>query len=308
MKRKHVFSIWLTLAGIMLFLLFPDPTQAGVRAGLELCGRVLIPSLFPVSVLAGCLIQMRASGSASHAAERGMRTLFGLPGEAALPLLLGLLGGFPLGAQLAASAYEAGSLTEQDAARLAGLSNQAGPAFLLGAAGTILGSRVIGMKLFYIQFAAAVLTGILHRNASSQPIQQKKLPEGRQTVALSATLPRCITESTLAMLRLTGAVAFFQAVSCCLNAALPTTELPPVFRAGCFGVLELTGGIASLRGLGLHASVLLPLSAAMIGWGGVCVHLQTAQALSEADIPIEPYLRYKAVQAVVSWILASFLS
>jgi len=304
MKRKSVLSIWLILFGLALFLLFPEPTQAGGRAGLALCGSVLIPSLFPVSVLAGCLIQIHTAGSASRLAERGMRTLFGLPGAAALPLLLGLLGGFPLGAQLAASAYGAGTLTKHDAARLAGLSNQAGPAFLLGAAGTILGSPGVGMTLFCIQLASAVLTGILFRASRKASPQIQKSPES-SVASRAAILPKCIADSALAMLRLTGAVVFFQAVLSCLAAALPFSALPPVIQAACSGVLELTGGLAALRGIRL--TVLLPLSAGMIGWSGLCVHLQAAQALSGQNIPVHPYLKYKTLQAGISCILAAIL-
>ena len=88
MKRKNGLWIWVSLAGIALFLCFPAAAGAGVRSGLALCGGVLIPSLFPVSVLAGCLIRMRGTGSASSPAERWMRALFRLPGAAALDIRL----------------------------------------------------------------------------------------------------------------------------------------------------------------------------------------------------------------------------
>ncbi len=300
LKRRTVIALLIPAAGIGLFLRFPGPAADGVRAGLRLCGSVLIPALFPVSVLSGCLIRMSVPGGASRQTERVMRRLFALPGQAAAPLLLGLLGGFPLGAQLAATACEEGLLTKQEAARLAGLSTNAGPAFLLGAVSAMLGAPRLGALLLAVQLCSAVLTGFLLRGRSDPLAQIKSRPTNR-SASLSTVLPLSISSSAAAMLRLAGAVAFFQSVTACLGAALPLAALPPLLRAGLTGTLELTGGLALLcESAGASA---LPLAAAMIGWGGLCVHLQAAQALSAAGIPMGPYLRHKAVQAGVSLLL-----
>lgn len=303
MKQQTVFWHMIPLMGIGLFLCFPGPAQTGVRSGLELCGKALIPSLFPVSVLSGCLIRMHAAGGSAQWSGRIMQQLFGLPGQAAVPLLLGLLGGFPLGAQLSASACEAGLLSKREAARLAGLSCNAGPAFLLGTLGAILAVPSIGMALLVIQLLSAGLTGFLLR----KPIEQSRLLPKRtaqQPLAFTAVLPQCISQSAVAMLRLTGTVAFFQALISCMTALLPLSALPPLWQAGISGSLELTGGLVLLQAE-LHPAT-LPLFAALIGWGGVCVHLQAAQALSAAGIPIGPYLRHKAIQSGISLILSIF--
>ena len=303
MKQRTIFWHVIPLVGIGLFLCFPGPAQAGVRTGLELCGNALIPSLFPVSVLTGCLIRMRATGGSTRWSGRTMQQLFGLPGQSAVPLLLGLLGGFPLGAQLSASACEAGLLTKREAARLAGLSCNAGPAFLLGTLSAILGVSSIGVALLVIQFLAAGLTGFLLR----KPVTQKQqLPKRivSPSVSFAAVLPRCISESAAAMLRLAGTVAFFQALVSCMTAVLPISALPPLWQAGISGSLELTGALALLQGE--ISPAMLPLLSALIGWGGFCVHLQAAQALSASGIPIGPYLRQKAIQAGISFILSFF--
>lgn len=301
MRWKVLWRLWLPLAGIGLFLWCPEATRTGVREGLALCGSTLIPALFPVSVLAGCLIRTHPPGKAGKLSAGAMGALFGLPGEAALPLLLGLLGGFPLGAQLTATAYESGHLSKQHAARLAGLSNNAGPAFLLGAVGTMLNAPAAGAALLFIQLGSVLLCGLLLREKTHCRKINKK-SEKKQPPSPGAVLPLCIGESAAAMLRLAGAVAFFQAVLACLKALFPLTGLPLLWQAGLSGALELTGGLALFRGSASPA--LLPLTAAMIGWGGLCVHLQAAQALSRVGLPMGPYLRCKALQAVAALLLS----
>ena len=303
MRRRSVFQSAILLAGIGLFLCFPDRAREGVRAGLSLCGSVLVPALFPVSVLSGCLIRTRSSPGNGAWAERWMQALFGLPGAGALPLLLGMLGGFPLGAQLAATAFETGQLTKDEAARLGGLSNNAGPAFLLGAAGTILGSPALGGLLFGIQLIACIITGHLFRRPTKRPAAVKR-KSSDCFLSLGSVLPRCMGESAVAMLRLTGAVVFFQALTACLGAILPLSALPSLCQAAISATLELTGGLALLKSE--QAFAVLPLAAALIGWGGFCVHLQAADAMKQAGLPVGPYLWHKAAQAGVSVLLALF--
>ena len=48
----------LPLGGIALFLIFSSRAAEGALSGLRLAAEVLIPSLFPVGVLSGCLLRM----------------------------------------------------------------------------------------------------------------------------------------------------------------------------------------------------------------------------------------------------------
>ena len=302
MKKADVPQTGILLAGIALFLRCSDTAAAGIRSALSFCSAVLIPSLFPVSVLSGCLLRLHAADGTGRFTERWMRKLFGLPGTGALPLLLGMLGGFPLGAQLAASACKAEQLTKREASRLAGISNNAGPAFLLGTVSTMLHAPRIGIRLLGIQILSALLTGLLLRGKAEIEIK-KALRPGARRESLASILPSCIAESAGAMLRLTGAVAFFQAFSACLTPAL--ARLPALWQTCILGIMELTGGLSALSET--YAQAELPLAACLICWGGLCVHLQAAQALTCEGLPLAPYLLRKALQAGIGMLLAIIL-
>ena len=76
--------------------------------------------------------------------------------------------------------------------------------------------------------------------------------------------------------------------------------------AGRLGKLGLT--LFALAGVffSLFASVLDPVvwAAALLGWGGLSVHGQSAAVLSGTDLPLGPYLAAKAAQAALSALLA----
>ncbi len=90
-----------------------------------------------------------------------IRRVYGLPGEAAGPLVLGLTGGYPIGAQAARELYDAGTLSREESERLLGFCNNTGPAFLIGVCGAgLCGSVRTGVLLYGIHIAAALLTGL----------------------------------------------------------------------------------------------------------------------------------------------------
>ena len=65
-----------------------------------------------------------------------MASLFRLPGCAgSAALLLGLVGGYPIGARTAAELYASGDLTRQEAERLLTFCNNSNPVFLISVLG-----------------------------------------------------------------------------------------------------------------------------------------------------------------------------
>ena len=301
--RMSGLGLLLSAGGLALFLCVPGAAGAGARKGLALCAQALIPSLFPVSVLAGCILRMGGGDLAGRWAGRPFRRLYGLPESGAAILLLGFLGGYPLGARLAAEACRDEALSKEEASRLAGLGNNAGPAFLLGVAGGVFGSAALGALLLGLQLCSGLLSGVLLREDPRERAHVGPLP--RAPMPFGAALPQAIGESAGAMLRLTGAVVFFQAVMGALEALLPPTALPHPLRVLLMGSLELSGGVALVSGGDPMGS--LPLLAALCGWGGLCVHLQAAEAFHQAGLPLGPYLKHKGLQAGIALLLGQIV-
>ena len=304
MRRAFELRLLLPLGFALLFLLFPARTAAGAVSGLELAGKLLIPSLFPVGALSGCLVRMGPEQSAQRLAGRAVRAWLGVSGTGAVPLLLGLLGGYPLGALLVSSLYREGRLSRSEALRLSGLCNNAGPAFLLGVAGTVLGERRLGAALILAQLLSVLLTGLLFRESAPAGRTVSVLPV-RETGFADALLIS-IRETASNMVVLAGTVCFFQAGLACLEALLPLASLPPLPRALLAGSLELSGGVSELRGLSPQTA--FPAAALLVGWGGCCVHLQAAGALRAAKLPIGPYLRSKLLQGAICVILGALFA
>ena len=163
--RKRIIETQIYL-GIGIFalglVLFTRETSQAAADGVALCAQVLIPSLFPFFVVSSLCVQTGLAALAGRAFEKPMRFLFGVPGVCAPAFVLGLVGGYPVGARTAISLYEQGACTKAEAERLLAFCNNSGPAFILGAVGaSMLGGTGAGALLYATHVLASVTVGVL---------------------------------------------------------------------------------------------------------------------------------------------------
>ena len=110
---KKAIPLLAALAAMILLTLRPEAATEGVRAGLVLCAGTVIPALFPFFAVISLLLQLGLADRLQGVCGPIMGPLFRMRGACALPLLAGLLGGYPSGARTAASMYAQGRLTRQ---------------------------------------------------------------------------------------------------------------------------------------------------------------------------------------------------
>lgn len=286
---KKVFPILCVLFLAALLLLRPESAQEAVEAGLRLCVQTVVPSLFPFFVVVSLLLQLGFAGWLRGLCAPIMGPLFHLRGVCALPLLAGLLGGYPAGAKTAAELYDQGQISQREAELLLGFCNNCGPAFLLGYVGSgVLGDPRAGVRLFLIHIAAALLTGVIlcrvdrDRGPALLPV---KVPA--QTTGLLRALPSAVTGAAGSVLNICAFVAAFRVLIALLP--LPCCVL---------GVLEMVSGIAALG----PGPVGFVAAAAIVGWGGLSVHCQTLSVIG--DLSPRWHWIGKALQAGISAVLA----
>ena len=313
-------SFWaaLSAAGALFaaLLLAPAAAAAGVRAGFRLCAETLWPSLLPFFVLSGLLTALGVPELLARPLGTPMGALFGLPGAAAAPLLLGLTGGYPIGAAAAAEMAARGILSREEAERALPVCNNTGPAFLVGAAGGVNGSARIGLALYACHILAALAVGVLlsagHRRGGARPA----LPAQARAVHFSAALTGAVRGAADAALSLGGFVVFFSVLralldangglsalagAIALRAGLPLQSV----RAAIAGVLELGAGVSALRGAAPTPGN-LALCSFLIGFGSLSVHCQTLAAASRAGLKTARHFAGRLLHGCLA-ALAAFL-
>ena len=284
---RYISSLACAAAALAALLAWPEAAAGGIRQGLGVCAEVIIPSLFPFFVLGSALSELAVPERLGRRLAPLMRA-FGARGEAAAPLLMGLLGGYPLGAAGVASLRARSLVPRGEAARLLGFCNNSGPAFLIGAAGAgVFGSARAGAALYAAHVLAALSAGIVLRGGGKYIMSTNPPPPEPRPGAFA----RAVTASVGNVLNVCGFVLVFSAATSALESAGVLTRLagelslrtPLEFgpaRALLRGFFELGGGISALRGCAPTRGN-FALAALLVGWGGLSVHMQTAAAAGD---------------------------
>ena len=307
-KQSNCIALAAALAALGALLLCSQAALESARAGLSLCAQMIVPSLLPFFILSSLLQQLGLPGILGRLLSPVTQKLFGIGGAGASALLLGVTGGYPLGADAVARLRRSGALTREQAERALAFCNNSGPAFLVGAAGVgVFHSAGYGLLLYGVHVLSAVLVGMLFA-----PRSGGYLPEPRGQIAavsLAQALPEAVRGFVVTFSVVTGmldASGLLPALVGTLSARLGL-ELH-FARALCTGVLELGTGIGAMQGL-TPTPANLALAAFLIGWGGVSVHCQTAAVLAGTDIKSARHtagrLLHGAISALCMWVLAN---
>ena len=290
----------LVLCGLLAFFLWDAARvrKAAVQA-LGLCAGTVIPSLFPFLAVSSLLTALGLGEWLAPQLSGLMTPLFRLPGCASAALGLGLVGGYPIGAQTAAGLYRQGLLTEDETLRLLTFCNNSNPVFLISVLGVgVFGSFRAGLTLWLIHLMAALLTGLCHRGGKRP--RRKGPPPALvfRAVPFSTAVVEAVRSAANAMLSVCAFVTLFYVL------------VHPLVRRG--GLLcTAAAGTVELFSFTAMLSPDLPsfvLAAACAGWGGLSVLCQTAAVLDGSGLPLAPCIRGKALQALFSALLALALA
>ena len=306
------------LAGLMAW---PEEVAGAGRDGLALCGNVILPSLFPFFVVSSLIVGLGLAEYPGRALEQVMQPLFRVNGRCASALVLGLIGGYPVGARTAAELYRTGQCSRAEAERLLGFCNNAGPAFLLGVVGSgVFGSARIGLLLCGIHMLSALLVGLLFRfyPAGPEPCRPRAQgPRAGADIHPAAVFTEAVRGSCGAVLNVCAFVVLFgvllrllslSGILGALSQALSALFAPlglsyPWAKRLLGGVLELTNGVAALPAGNRAGGI--PMAAFLLGWGGVSVLCQTMSVLRDSGLSIKPCLLGKLCHGLLSAALAA---
>ena len=297
MKRPFRRDLYLILCGVLLWLLADAARiRAAAFEALSLCGRTVIPALFPFMAVSTLLISLGfGEWLAPHLAGL-MTTLFHLPGCSGSALLLGLVGGYPIGARTAAELYAAGQLTREEAERLLAFCNNSNPVFLISVLGAgVFGSARLGIWLWLIHLLSALLTGLVFRRGSRAP-RRREIPQVVcKTCTLSAALVDAVRRALGGILSVCAFVVLFYVAS------LPLRTLDGWLRPVLVGSVELF----SLTPLLSPTPAGFLTAAFCTGWGGLSVLCQTAAVLDGTALSLRTAVLGKVVQGLFSLLLAA---
>lgn len=293
------------LAALAFIILMPEVASGGMRSGLTLCAKAILPSLFPFFVCSGLLMRLGLCSRAARVLARPASAILRLPAQAGAAFLLGLVGGYPSGAQLIAGLYEKKQLNADEAEHALAVCNQAGPSFIFGVlGGMVFRSAAAGAFLYAVQLLAALIVCRLTGKTSCAEAIPKPDPPAE---SFAAAFAAAVQQAGWNVLRICMYVTVFSVLSA-YALALAGPVLPDALRPAALGVLELSGGCAALVDCPLSVNIKLVLASMLLSFGGCCILMQTKAAVQEAGLSGQCVLPYKLLQAGAAGAVSLLLS
>ena len=289
--------------GLCVLLLWFLADAAGVRSSMEealsLCAHSVIPALFPFLVASSLLLDLGFGELVSPWLAGFMEPLFRVSGSGSSALLLGLVGGYPIGAKTAAELYRNGLVSRVEAERLLAFANNSNPVFLISVLGAgVFGSVRVGVWLWLIHVLSALLTGLLFRNSgkgSGRQSVSRKIPV--RVVRFTTAFVEAVRASLSGILSVCAFVTFFYVL------ARPLAALGGRLGTALVGLTELF----SLTPLLTADRFGFILASGCAGWGGLSVLCQTAAVLDGSGLSLKNCFQGKAVQGTLSAVLAALV-
>lgn len=288
-KHRHI-TTFAAIAGMLLLIIDRGSAAAGGREGVMLCLQVLIPSLFPFIVLSTYL----TSGLVGQNIPilNGLCKFCHIPTGSESLLVIGFLGGYPVGAQNISLAQKNGSISPAVAQRMITFCNNAGPSFIFGVISPMFTHWYTAWILWMIHILSALIVAFL--------LPHPKVPEVKIQQAKPLSFSMAVERSLRTMASICGWVILFRMLLEFLDKII-LSKLSPALSVLLTGILELTNGCVRLAEIEseslrfMTASILLAL-------GGGCVAMQTLSVAG--NVKLTTYFPGKALQCFISFLLS----
>ena len=289
-------------AVFLIFLIYnPALCTLGAAKGLSLWYKQVLPALFPAMAAASFLISRKSIQAA----------LKHLPFPASAAFLSGLLCGSPMGALTCSGLYASKLLSQRSARWVVCFVQLPSPLFLSGfVASTLLAlpakMRFIFLLCAYLPFLASFLLCTLlfllkpaakYSISLEKDIQKAASPEP----SLNDICDTCL----LLLVRIGVLLMFFSILSEFLNSSAPQSAVQTIL----IGMLEMTTGISKISSLNtLSLRYKSAICLFLLGFGGICVHIQVRQAWQQSDFPIFRYILVRFLFGLCSSLCFLFLT
>ena len=305
-KLKSILPVLFALSAATAFLIFSGKTAESVSRSLAICGKLIVPSLFPYMVMSSLLAKTGTADIIGKAFSRPVAYLFKLPPECASAVIMGAVCGFPVGAVTAVDLYAGGKISKDTAERLLPICNNTGPSFIIGVIGNVYwNSPSFGVFLYAAQIIASVTVGVASSLSSPQKTviaDEDKRKARTDDGNLLAQLSQSISTAAVNMLIICGFIVFYAATDLVLpitDALFPSGYVSAIFAA----CMEFSSGAKLAAAHSSHAFA-AAVTTFSIGWAGLSVHSQTAAFAIQRGLSMRRYYKCKFAQGLICAVLS----
>lgn len=262
-KKSKLISFLIYALSAVILIIDHKIVLAGIREGLAVCARYIVPSLFMLCVVCTVLI---SSPYADNLFTGVLSRVFGLGQKSGVSVFFGLIAGFPSGAMGACELYENGLISKRDCEKIVYFTNNAGLAFIIGTVGALMRDHRFAVILWIAQTLASLTLTNLFRGKEREVFVAKTLRRDQ------ISLVDAVKKGAVSMLTVCAFVCFFTAVRLLIVNILENYIKNAVGLGFIISFLEIGNAVGYASTLSRHANILCSFS---VGFGGLSAILQS---------------------------------
>jgi sporulation integral membrane protein YlbJ len=342
MFRTIAFAILSTLL-VGAIIVQPDASFQASLQGLTVWWNIVFPGLLPFLVLYEIMLAFGLAHGMGALLSPFMRRSFGLPGEAALPVVIGWLGGYPAGAEAVATLRKRELVSRNQGQRLLAFAHMPNPMFMLVIVGAgflhkplagLLVAGAVWLSAVWLLFLASLFRTVPAAPAQAEP-HRSDVPQDEPTPLLSPPRDNMILKAAAAMVKgresdgrslgkvlgdsVAASVQKLMMIGGFMIIASMIAKLAePLFAPAVKLGLTFAGPALFEGHLGAYAAAVWELPgtdiamvcaviAAVLAWGGLSGVMQTGYSVSGTDLKLLPFVLHRLNHALHAFLLTLLL-
>ncbi|PAD31963.1 MULTISPECIES: nucleoside recognition domain-containing protein [Paenibacillus] len=305
-----------------------DAFDASIQ-GLDIWWKIIFPAMLPFLMLSQMLTAFGFTDALGVLLGPLMQRWFRLPGEAGLALAVGMCGGFPAGADTASRLVRDQQITGKQAIILVAAAHFTNPMMIILVIGAaFLHQPAAGYFLLMIHWLSGWIAAIIaiHLNRSVQKQSTTVSPpkrsqhqglwfqmmnaareaQARDGRGFGKLLGDTVSHAVQTLMMTGGYIIGFAVFIRLLGLYITPGSSAALWPS----VLEVHLGTYHLSQTPWAPLLTIPLIAAVLGWGGLCSHLQVSAVMKSAGMAGKSMIYFAAVRllhALIAFSLSVFL-
>lgn len=306
MKKRYLNTIIIILSTFFLIEILLNRTLIFNTVGfsLDIWITSILPSLFPFFVLSDVLNNYDVINYIPNKIKNIIKKLFNISNNALFIFFISILSGFPSNARNIKNLYKENKISKKEAEHLLFFTHFSNPMFILGTLVTIfLDNKSLGLIILISHYLPNFIIAILLRNNNNPnnnyTINKKNNPK------FGIIFTKSIKSSIDSLLVILGTLTVFLIISTIIiNIFNLNTTNSLLIKS----ILELTSGLKELSLLNLDNKSLVILSSCILSFGGLSVHMQVINELTDTDISYKNFFIGRIFQTILSLIISYIIT
>ena len=317
LSKINIIKTAICILVISSFFIFSSYSTTGAKIGLSYCLETLIPSLFPFIIVSLFAVYSGVAEKLGKILTPLTKLLFDLPGEAGSAILIGILGGYPTGANGIMALYKKNLISKNQTEKMLYFTIAAGPGFIINVIGeTLLNNKKLGFILFLSHVIPVFMLGglckfLFKENENSKNKRKTNIDNFQSNLSISDALIFSSVKAYQNMFSICTLVILFSSIlEIIQNSRINTFFLEMLRSIGIHSniaqsiiplLLEMTRG--SFTSVKFHIS--LPLFSFFLAFGGLCVHMQIFAITKNFPINKLKFIFFRFLHGVLSFCLTN---